>query len=471
MNQPCLVIMAAGMGSRFGGPKQTTPVDEYGHFLLHYSLFDAYRAGFRKVVFVVKEDTAEEFRESVGPAVAAAFDVRYAYQKLDTLPAGYAVPAGRTKPWGTAHAVLCAAPEIDGPFAVINSDDYYGIEAYRLLYDFLAVPRPERSYAMVGFRLCNTVTANGSVSRGVCTERNGMLESITERTHIEQRGADAAYTEDGEHFIDLPGDTTVSMNFWGFSPLYLRELARRFPAFLDENLPRNPLKCEYFVPSIVDAQLRAGTADVTMLHTNDAWHGVTYHDDLPDVDISSWEYLIASQAHNISDYVPDVSKISGSQSTFDSRAVDALNALLKAARDAGWNPYIYCAYRPYLTQEQQYEDQVSENMRKGDTRDEAETAAARVAAPPGTSDHQTGLGADIVDQYYSSLSVDTVNARFLTWLADNCADYGFVIRYPSDKVSITGRNEPWHVRYVGDAAARFMTEHNLCLEEFVALYQ
>ena len=148
-----------------------------------------------------------------------------------------------------------------------------------------------------------------------------------------------------------------------------------------------------------------------------------------------------------------------------------INALLKAARDAGWSPYIYCAYRPYLTQKQQYEDQVSENMRKGDTRDEAETAAARIAAPPGTSDHQTGLGADIVDQYYSSLSVDTVNARFLTWLADNCADYGFVIRYPSDKVSITGRNEPWHVRYVGDAAAQFMTEHNLCLEEFVALYQ
>ena len=136
---------------------------------------------------------------------------------------------------------------------------------------------------MVGFRLRNTVTANGSVSRGVCTERGGMLESITERTHIEQRGADAAYTEDGEHFIDLPGDTTVSMNFWGFSPLYLRELAQRFPAFLDENLQRNPLKCEYFVPSIVDAQLHAGTADVTMLHTDDAWHGVTYHDDLPDV--------------------------------------------------------------------------------------------------------------------------------------------------------------------------------------------
>ena len=195
------------------------------------------------------------------------------------------------------------------------------------------------------------------------------------------------------------------------------------------------------------------------------------YDDLPDVDISSWEYLIASQAHNISDYVPDVSKISGSQSTFDSRAVDALNALLKAARSAGWSPYIYCAYRPYLTQKQQYEDQVSAYMREGDTRDEAETAAARVAAPPGTSDHQTGLGADVVDQYYDSLSVDKVNARFLSWLADNCADYGFVIRYPSDKVSITGRNEPWHVRYVGETAAKFMTEHNLCLEEFAALYQ
>ena len=163
------------------------------------------------------------------------------------------------------------------------------------------------------------------------------------------------------------------------------------------------------------------------------------YDDLPDVDISSWEYLIASQAHNINEYVPDVSKISGSQSTFDSRAVDALNALLKAARSAGWSPYIYCAYRPYLTQKQQYEDQVSAYMREGDTRDEAETAAARVAAPPGTSDHQTGLGADVVDQYYDSLSVDKVNARFLSWLADNCADYGFVIRYPADKVSITGR--------------------------------
>ena len=283
MNQPCLVIMAAGMGSRFGGPKQTTPVDEYGHFLLHYSLFDAYRAGFRKVVFVVKEDTAEEFRESVGPAVAAAFDVRYAYQKLDTLPAGYAVPAGRTKPWGTAHAVLCAAPEIDGPFAVINSDDYYGIEAYRLLYDFLAVPRPERSYAMVGFRLHNTVTANGSVSRGVCTERNGMLESITERTHIEQRGADAAYTEDGEHFIDLPGDTIVSMNIWGFTQPMVSELWSRLSTFLAQQVPQNPMKCEFYLPNAVNQQLEDGTARVRVLPCEEVWHGVTYREDLASV--------------------------------------------------------------------------------------------------------------------------------------------------------------------------------------------
>ena len=283
MHQPCLVIMAAGMGSRFGGPKQTTPVDEYGHFLLHYSLFDAYRAGFRKVVFVVKEETAEEFRESVGPAVAAAFDVRYAYQKLDTLPEGYTVPDGRTKPWGTAHAVLCAAPEIDGPFAVINSDDYYGIEAYRLLYDFLAVPRPERSYAMVGFRLRNTVTANGSVSRGVCTERGGMLESITERTHIEQRGADAAYTEDGEHFTFVPAGTYVSMNMWGFHTTILDEIDARFVPWLRENLPVNPLKCEYFLPLIPNQLLKEGKATVKVLPTHERWYGMTYANDMPNI--------------------------------------------------------------------------------------------------------------------------------------------------------------------------------------------
>lgn len=283
MSQPCLVIMAAGMGSRFGGPKQTTPVDEYGHFLLHYSLFDAYRAGFRKVVFVVKEETAEEFRESVGPAVAAAFDVRYAYQKLDTLPEGYTVPTD-ARSRGALPMPCCAPrPRSTGrlPSSIPTTITASRPTACCMIFWLCRAPSGRMPWSASA---CATPSrANGSVSRGVCTERDGKLESITERTHIEQRGADAAYTEDGEHFIDLPGDTTVSMNFWGFSPLYLRELAQRFPAFLDENLPRNPLKCEYFVPSIVDAQLHAGTADVTMLHTDDAWHGVTYHDDLPDV--------------------------------------------------------------------------------------------------------------------------------------------------------------------------------------------
>ena len=283
--KPTLLVLAAGMGSRYGGVKQIDSVGKNGECLLDFAAYDAQKSGFGKVVYIIRKDIEKDFRERLFDRVARNFDAEYVFQSHESLLSDEQIrlSSARTKPWGTAHAVLCAEKAVKTPFAVINSDDYYGIEAYRLLYDFLAVPRPERSYAMVGFRLRNTVTANGSVSRGVCTERDGMLESITERTHIEQRGADAAYTEDGAHFIDLPGDTTVSMNFWGFSPLYLRELERRFPAFLDENLPRNPLKCEYFVPSVVDAQLRAGTADVTMLHTDDAWHGVTYHDDLPDV--------------------------------------------------------------------------------------------------------------------------------------------------------------------------------------------
>lgn len=284
MRSPTLVIMAAGMGSRFGGPKQTTPVDDAGHFILHYSLFDAYRAGFRKVVFIVKPGMESEFRDALGEGVAAHFDVRFAPQALDALPEGYSVPEGRQKPWGTAHAVLCAAGEIDGPFAVINADDYYGVTAFQTLYDFLAADRPESEYAMVGFRLKNTVTEHGSVARGVCEVENGLLQGVTERTKIVKRGEDAAFTEDdGETWTDLSGDTLVSMNFWGFTPLYLYELARRFPAFLENEVPKNPLKSEYFVPSVVNAQLQEGSATIAVLDTPDAWHGVTYPEDLPGV--------------------------------------------------------------------------------------------------------------------------------------------------------------------------------------------
>ena len=284
MRSPTLVIMAAGMGSRFGGPKQTTPVDDAGHFILHYSLFDAYRAGFRKVVFIVKPGMETEFAEALGEGVQEHFDVRFAPQALDALPEGFTVPADRQKPWGTAHAVLCAAGEIDGPFAVINADDYYGVTAFQVLYDFLAADRPESEYAMVGFRLRNTVTEHGSVARGVCEVENGLLRGVTERTKIVKKDDDAAFTEDGgETWTDLSGDTLVSMNFWGFTPLYLYELAKRFPAFLENEVPKNPLKSEYFVPSVVNAQLQEGSATIAVLDTPDAWHGVTYPEDLPGV--------------------------------------------------------------------------------------------------------------------------------------------------------------------------------------------
>ena len=261
--------------------------DEYGHFLLHYSLFDAYRAGFRKVVFVVKEDTAEEFRESVGPAVAAAFDVRYAYQKLDTLPAGYTVPDGRTKPWGTAHAVLCAAPEIDGPFAVINSDDYYGRTAFEEIYRQLTTEQDGATYqyAMVAYDLYKTLTDNGHVARGICTaDDQNHLVGIHERTRIENHGGQAEYTEDdGATWTGLPQGTIVSMNLWGFTPSILIELKRRFLPFLEDVYKTNPLKGEYFLPFVVDELLQEKKAEVTVLRSYDNWYGVTYKEDKENV--------------------------------------------------------------------------------------------------------------------------------------------------------------------------------------------
>ena len=205
MSEPVLVVMAAGMGSRFGGLKQITPVDEQGDIIMDFSLYDARRAGFRKVVFIIKKAIEESFKENVGRRMEDWFDVRYAYQELDKLPAGYAVPEGRVKPWGTAHAIACAAEEIDGPFAVINADDFYGRTSFQAVYDFLTGDAPVDQQAMVGYRLKNTVTENGSVARGVCQVENGLLTDITERTHIEQRGSGIVYTEDGETFLPLSG--------------------------------------------------------------------------------------------------------------------------------------------------------------------------------------------------------------------------------------------------------------------------
>ena len=281
MREPVLVIMAAGMGSRFGGLKQLTPVDDKGHIIIDFSLYDAWKAGFRKVVFIIKHEIEADFKKVVGTRMEEFFDVRYVLQEVDKIPEGFSVPEGRTKPWGTAHAIACAKDAIDGPFAVLNADDYYGTTAIKTIYDFLREEHQPNEHAMVGYLVRNTVTENGCVSRGICTVENGFLKTVTERTHIEKRGDDAAYTEDGEHYGDLPGDTVVSMNLWGFQQELLEQFVDGFPTFLEENLPKNPLKCEYFLPFVVDELLKEDRATVKVLKSADKWYGVTYKEDKP----------------------------------------------------------------------------------------------------------------------------------------------------------------------------------------------
>ena len=283
MQQPTLVILAAGIGSRFGGLKQIMAVDDHGHAIIDYSLYDAYRAGFRRVVFIIKHEIEEDFKAVVGRRAERYFDVRYVYQQLDMLPAGYSVPAGRSKPWGTGHAALCAKDAVDGPFVVINADDFYGPTAYATIYDFLAQPRPDNEHAMVAYQLKNTVTENGYVARGVCQVEDGMLTDVVERTRIEKRGAGIAYTEDGETWVPLDGGTPVSMNFWGFGADMMRQLEERFPAWLDANLPVNPEKAEYFLPFVANASIHDGSDSVRVLNCHEVWYGMTYKEDLQSV--------------------------------------------------------------------------------------------------------------------------------------------------------------------------------------------
>lgn len=285
MQTPTLVIMAAGMGSRFGGMKQMTPVDPQGHFIMDYSIFDALRAGFGKVVCVIKEEMREDFDALVGQRVRAQTELIYAYQSLDRIPEGFSIPEGRVKPWGTAHAVLCAADVIDGPFAVINADDFYGYEAFRAMADFLTQDRPAGQQAMVGYALENTLTENGSVSRGVCeVDARGFLTGVTERTTIEKRPGGAAYTEDGGNtWTDLPSSTVVSMNMWGFQRSVLDLMGEMFREFLTGTVPTNPMKAEYFLPLIPSRMIAEGTGTVEVLTTAAKWYGVTYKEDLQGV--------------------------------------------------------------------------------------------------------------------------------------------------------------------------------------------
>lgn len=283
MKKPVLVIMAAGMGSRYGGLKQIDPVDNEGHIIMDFSIYDAKRAGFEKVVFIIKKAIEKEFKAGIGDRISQYMDVEYVYQELDTLPEGFEVPEGRVKPFGTGHAILSCKDVVDGPFAVINADDYYGVHAFQEIYNYLTENEDDEKYhyAMVGYILSNTLTENGYVSRGICEmDKDAFLTGITERTHIEQRDMGVQFTEDdGQTWEDIAADSIVSMNMFGFTASMLKELECRFPEFLEKGLEENPMKCEYFLPSVVSDLIEEDKADVKVLRSEDRWYGITYKED------------------------------------------------------------------------------------------------------------------------------------------------------------------------------------------------
>ena len=278
MAEPILLIMAAGMGSRYGGLKQIDPVGAHGEVILDYSLYDAYRAGFRRAVIVIKPENEADFRQVLGEKVSGYLEVRYAYQTHETaLPQGFQIPEGRKKPWGTGHAVLSASELVDAPFCAINADDYYGREAFRLAYQHLKAMKEDSDYCMVGYLLKNTLSENGSVARGVCSvDEAQKLKSLVERTHIISTVDGPLMTEDGTHYERLSPETVVSMNMWGFPQSMMAHLQEGFLRFLENTLPQNPLKAEYFLPFQVNDDLADGLAQVTVYTTPDRWCGVTY---------------------------------------------------------------------------------------------------------------------------------------------------------------------------------------------------
>ncbi len=285
--KPTLIVMAAGMGSRYGGSKQVDKMTDAGEIILDFSLYDAMLAGFNRVVFIIREEHRDVFRELVDERAGKYLDVEYAYQKLEDIPAGYEIPEGREKPWGTSHAVMSARHLIDGPFVVINADDYYGPGAFLSLYEYLINHEDGEKYefCMAGYKLENTVTENGHVARGVCEiDEEGFLKQVTERTKIEKRPEGIAFTEDdGESWTALPEGTLVSMNFWGFSAAMMKELEGGLAEFLDKALAENPMKGEYLLPFTVDALIKQGKARVKVLNSPDKWCGVTYKEDKEEV--------------------------------------------------------------------------------------------------------------------------------------------------------------------------------------------
>ena len=286
MNLPALAIMAAGIGSRFGGLKQLAPVGLNGEPILKFSLYDALQAGFEKIVFIIKKEIDADFRALIDEPLMNEFDINYAYQELHMLPPGYSIPEGRIKPWGTGHAVLSAKDVLKGSFAVINADDYYGKDAFRVMYNHLLTQEDDEKYqfSMVGYLIENTLTDNGYVTRGVCKTDKGLLTTIDERHRIEKRNGKIQYAQDQEGvWTEIQPGTIVSMNLWGFSHGFIDELDRNFPGFLDSAIKNNPLKEEYLLPNIVKELLVKSRASVKVLHSKDEWHGITYKEDLPNV--------------------------------------------------------------------------------------------------------------------------------------------------------------------------------------------
>ena len=287
MEKPVLVVLAAGLGSRYGGLKQMDSMGGHGQSIIDYSIYDARRAGFETVVFVINRELEADFRETVGNRISRGMEVRYAFQELEDLPKGCRVPFGRKKPWGTTHAVMAARDLIKGPFAVINADDYYGPEAFRVIYDYLAHHRDRPDcfqYAMVGYHLGKTVTEHGGVTRGIChLNQDGLLEEVEERKGIEKDGDGGRYAAEDGSWVHLEGKTLVSMNFWGFQRSFLDEATARFPLFLDRILDQDPIAGECYLPMLVTDMLSRGRAQVRMLSTADKWYGVTYREDKPAV--------------------------------------------------------------------------------------------------------------------------------------------------------------------------------------------
>ena len=290
MQKPALVIMAAGLGSRYGGLKQIDPVGPNGEIIIDYSLYDAARAGFEQVIFIIKEENEQQFQEVIGKRASKLLDVKYAHQRIEDIPEGCKIPEGRIKPWGTTHAVLSARHLLRGSFVAINADDYYGNHSFSLLYEFLLNPIGEGGkypFAMMGYELGNTLTDFGSVARGICAvDSRGFLAEINERTNIFKDANSAFYTDSDGTKKSLDINAPVSMNMWGFTKDFIFEAEAGFRQFFDTAVPQNPEKSEYYLPIIVNDLIVGGKATVKVLKTSDKWYGVTYKEDKPAVSSS-----------------------------------------------------------------------------------------------------------------------------------------------------------------------------------------